>query len=95
MSEAWVPLTAEEKGNISSHIEGTNNCQTNPSETAKFSCFLLQRLLKEGGENRVSPSILKYLAINAAVAFAGLVSIFGLTLILPALVRRYWRWLRT
>jgi hypothetical protein len=95
MSETWVPLTAEERGNISSHVEGTNSCQTSPSEIAKFSCFALQRLLEEGGESRVYPSLSKYLALNAAAAIAGFACLFGLTFLLPAVVRRYWKWLRT
>jgi hypothetical protein len=40
-------------------------------------------------------SILKYLAINAVAATAGFVIIYGLTFLLPALARRYWRWLNT
>jgi hypothetical protein len=33
-----------------------------------------------------------YLAINAVAATAGFVIIYGLTFLLPALARRYWRW---
>jgi hypothetical protein len=40
-------------------------------------------------------SILMYLAINAVAATAGFVIIYGLTFLLPALARRYWRWLNT
>jgi hypothetical protein len=36
-----------------------------------------------------------YLAINAVAATAGFVIIYGLTFLLPALARRYWRWLNT
>jgi hypothetical protein len=41
------------------------------------------------------PAIPLYLALNAAVAIVAFVLIFGLTYLLPALVRRYWRWLNT
>jgi hypothetical protein len=42
-----------------------------------------------------APSIPLYLVLNAAVAIAVFVLIFGLTYLLPALARRYWRWLNT
>ena len=41
------------------------------------------------------PSMTIYLLMNAAVAVASFGIIFGLTYLLPAVARRYWRWLNT
>jgi len=41
------------------------------------------------------PSTSKYLGINATAAAVGFVIIYCLTFLLPALARRYWRWLKT
>ena len=51
--------------------------------------------LKRGGVEHAYSSTLMYLAVNALVAAAGFVIIYGLTFLLPALARRYWRWLNT
>jgi hypothetical protein len=59
------------------------------------SCRYFQKTLKEGGYYMYGPAIPLYLALNAAVAIVAFVLIFGLTYLLPALVRRYWRWLNT
>jgi hypothetical protein len=50
--------------------------------------------LEEGGVYGPRPSRLLYLAINAAAAIVGFGVTSGLTYLLPALVRRYWRWLK-
>jgi hypothetical protein len=51
--------------------------------------------LEDGGALIEHLSLPKYLAINAAVAVAGFVSVFCLSFLFPAIVRRYWRWLNT
>jgi hypothetical protein len=38
---------------------------------------------------------LQYLVINLGVAFAAFVGIFGLAMVIPAIVLRYWGWLKT
>lgn len=126
MSSPWVPLTAEEKVEISARLKETNNCQmlsdqvhqladrleqTYPHlkrdqsaltgkllQSDEFSaavrCDLDRDHLRDGGhfENeRFDP--LKYLAINAAVAGVAFGVVYGLTFLLPTIVRRYWKWL--
>lgn len=93
MSKGWVPLTVEERENILSNIEGTDSCQKTATDIAKLSCFALQRELTDGGEFRTYASAPKYVAWNAAAAAMGFSTIFGLTFLLPALVRRYLKWL--
>jgi hypothetical protein len=51
--------------------------------------------LERGGDFDDYPDTLKYLIINVAAAGSTFVIIFGLTYLLPALSRRYWRWLNT
>ena len=59
------------------------------------SCHDEQRELENGGHFESYPDTLKYLGINAATAGFAFGIIFGLTYLLPAVVRRYWRWLNT
>ncbi len=92
MSKGWVPLTAQQRENLLSHIEGTDHCQKNASSAAEIACVALQRELADGGEFRTYASVPKYVAWNVAAAVFGFSTIFGLTFLLPALVRRYWKW---
>jgi len=59
------------------------------------SCKEGQRRLEAGGDFKEHPDTLKYLAINAATAGSAFVVIYGLAYLLPAIARRYWRWLNT
>jgi len=93
MSNGWVPLTAQERENISSHIDGTDNRQKTASDIAKITCVMLQQELADGGEFRTYLSGPKYVAWNAAATASGFFVVFGLAFLLPALVRRYWKWL--
>jgi hypothetical protein len=112
MVEVLVPLSAEEKENISALLKETNNCPlTNRLReledlgvkvsvdsvdwNREFFCRWNLKKLQAGGEYKSGFSAPKYLALNAAAALAGFGTIFGLTYLLPALVRRYWRWLNT
>ena len=58
-------------------------------------CRLVVKDLQAGGRFQTHRSAGKYLAFNAAAAAAGFISIFGLTFLLPAIVRRYRRWFNT
>jgi hypothetical protein len=42
-----------------------------------------------------TPSLTLFLLLNLAVSVAAFGIIFGLTHLLPAVARRYWRWLNT
>jgi hypothetical protein len=50
---------------------------------------------QDGGYLGYDFSLSKYLALNAAAAAIAFIAIFGLSYLLPALARRYWRWLNT
>lgn len=51
--------------------------------------------LERGATINYYPSLPKYLAINLAVALGAFGSIFGLSFLVPMLIRRYWNWLKT
>jgi hypothetical protein len=94
------PLTAEQREETTAYLARLNNCREFetipigdiPDEGMR--CFEQIGLLRNG-EYYSHFSEPRYLALNAAAAVAGFVSIFGLAMVLPALVRRYWRWLST
>ena len=96
MSETWVPLTADQKAKLSTYMQSTKNCQT--FEAAfwdKFFCDMEIEKLSAGGEYQyIYFSTPKYLALNFAAAFGAFIGVFGLTYLLPALLNRYWLWLR-
>jgi hypothetical protein len=59
------------------------------------SCREGQRRLEAGGDFKEYPDTSKYLTINAAIVGSAFAVIYGLAFFLPALARRYWRWLNT
>jgi hypothetical protein len=95
----FVALTAEQREDTIAYLARLNNCrefETIPMDKlprAADECFYRRGLLQNGKyySNFSAP---KYLALNVVAAVAGFVGIFGLAMVLPALVRRYWRWLR-
>jgi hypothetical protein len=91
----WVPLTEEVKAGVIAYMKNTNNCQLvdQANDLALKACRFEQKALEEGGSYGPRPSMLLYLAINAAAMVIAFGAVFGLTYLLPALVRRYWRWL--
>jgi hypothetical protein len=93
-SQTWIPITEEIREKVVANLKSNNDCQglVNP---ALGSCRFEQKAVKEGGVYGEEPSTPLYLVLNAAAAIAGFVLTFGLTFLLPALVRRYWRWLNT
>jgi hypothetical protein len=96
----FQPLTVEQREDISAYLAKLNNCRefetmplgSIPDEGMR--CFNQQGLLRNGQYYSYF-SAPRYLALNVAAAGAGFVSIFGLAMLLPALIRRYWRWLKT
>jgi hypothetical protein len=80
-SDVWVPLSADKRENITTYLEGTNNCQTftkrldelkrleiTPSVmdlSDEVVCRISLRKLKEGGTYESHFSLPKYLALNA------------------------------
>jgi hypothetical protein len=89
--KSFTPLSAEREKKLTAYIEKTKNCATAEDQ---FYCENWPRkALRDGGEFEFSEP--KYLALNLATALAGFVVIFGLAYLLPAIGRRYWRWLNT
>ena len=89
---------AEEKEKISTYMKHTKNCQTldeNKENDFAWYCRIQLDELNEGGAVKSYFSAPKYLAANAAVAIVGFLGVFALAFTIPALFRRYWRWLNT
>ena len=109
LSTTFVPFSKETEAEIRSVLAETNNCQTNldslrkvdthdlfsgfDGRTDPFTCKYYLEIWQAGGGKDFSLS--KYLALNAAAAAIAFTAIFGLSYLLPALARRYWRWLST
>src|SRR6516165_1723847 len=92
--KSFTPLSAEREKKLTAYIEKTKNCQTVEDTYEQFYCENWPRkALRDGGELEFSKP--KYLALNLATALAGFVVVFGLAYLLPAIARRYWRWLNT
>ena len=96
----WVPLTAQEKENLSARYHGGSYCLENSSSVDRIVCRMLEEEYEQGGRYEYSPNLQKYLAINAGVATATFISVFVLAFLIPMLargsafiVRRYWQWL--
>jgi hypothetical protein len=62
---------------------------------AQYDCQKAQLEFERGWVYDWVPDKFKYLLFNLVAAIAGFVSVFALTYLLPAIARRYWRWLNT
>jgi len=65
-----------------------------PCQEHRLINFSRRELWRQGGEFK-ERSLSEYLALNAAAVAIGFAGVFGLSYLLPALARRYWRWLNT
>ena len=96
----FLPLTVERREEITAYLARLKNCEefeTIPMDKLPpeaDDCFYRRGLLRQG-EYFSYFSVPKYLALNAGAAIAGFGIIFGLSYLLSALARRYWRWLNT
>jgi hypothetical protein len=97
-----VPYTTEQKEKVTAYV--TDRCQgiSEDKQAVPWKEWLSWQYcrdeiedLKRGGEEHAHTSTPLYLAINAIAAAAGFGIIYGLTFLLPAVARRYWRWLNT
>jgi hypothetical protein len=59
----------------------------------EIDCHMKRDELNKGGPFERHPDLLKYITFNAASAAGGFGLIYGLAFLLPALVRRYGKWL--
>jgi hypothetical protein len=92
----WVPLTEEQKTNITRQREQTNNCETlrdSTNATSYMTCVADGILLEDGGYGGSASHILGYVAVNSAVAGTTLLVVFLLGMLLPGLTRYYLTWL--
>jgi hypothetical protein len=103
--QVWIALTPERRATLLAKIESSKNCRyletqveardalglTPDSDDIReaIQCHREQDALRDGGEAQATFSLLRYLAINGAIALAGCLSILGLGIVLPALLRRY------
>jgi hypothetical protein len=107
-SSTWVPLTVEQRADDAAYLERTNNCQTlvdrtrelqrlgfNPPLGEEVMCDIRRERFNDGGTFQRLLSVPKYLGVNGIAVVVGFVSVFGLAIMLPVLIRRYWRWLNT
>jgi len=93
MPRSFTPLSAEEEKTLTAYMEKTKSCQTLKYDEHMY-CEVFQKpKLADGGDFQFSAP--KYWALNLATALAGFVVVFGLAYLLPAIARRYWRWLNT
>jgi hypothetical protein len=58
-------------------------------------CHLQLEKFNKGGQFETGFDPFKYLAFNTASVVGAFGVIYGLSFLLPALFRRYWRWLNT
>jgi hypothetical protein len=84
---SFRPLSAQEEISLT---ETRKNCETLKDN---LYCEIVRGELRDGGNFLFSAP--KYLALNLSIALAGSVVVFGLAYLVPAISRRYWRWLNT
>jgi hypothetical protein len=88
--QTWRPLIDAEQMKVN-----LARCSSAELSDEGSSCQWHRKALDDGGYYAPEPSVVLYLLLNMAVAVAGFVIVFGLSYLLPALTRRYWRWLNT
>jgi hypothetical protein len=103
--QVWIALTPERRATLLAKIESSKNCRyletqveardalglTPDSDDIReaIQCHREQDALRDGGEAQATFSLLRYLAINGAIALAGSLGVLGLGIVLPALLRSY------
>ena len=100
----WVPLTAQQKQNLSDYLENNNWCESlrSQSTVSLFVCREGQQQFLQGGEYQYHLDNIKYFGIIGGVIIATFITLFGLALLIPILFRgianviqRYLKWLDT
>jgi|SRR5262245_33091283 len=91
MSETWVPLTVDQKANLDTYMQNTENCRTFEAASGdKDFCDMELEKLRAGGEYQyLYLSTAKYFALNFATALGAFIAVFSLTFLLPGLRHRY------
>lgn len=90
-SETWLPLAVDQKAKLERYMQSTENCQTFEAASGdKDFCQMELEKLRAGGQYQyVYISTPKYFALNSAAVLGAFIGVFGLTFLLPGLVRRY------
>ena len=102
-AQGWTPLTPEQRVEIAAKLESSKNCRyfetqieardvlgltVDPKDIEDtLRCHRDQDMLNGGGEMRPYFSLPRYLAVNAGIALASALSVLGLAITLPALLR--------
>jgi hypothetical protein len=89
--QTWTPLTATDIQQIKTTL--AEKCSN--GKGSEEACQAERKHLEDGGYYAIEPSVALYLLLNAGIALVSFVIVFGLTYLLSALARRYWRWLNT
>jgi hypothetical protein len=103
-AQQWIALTPELRAGILAKLDSSKNCRYFETQVEArdvlglkvdsddirdaIQCHREQDALRDGGEAQAYFSLPRYLAINGAVALAGAFGVFGLAMVLLALVRR-------
>jgi hypothetical protein len=103
-AQRWIALTPELRASIVAKLESSKNCRYFETQVEArdvlgltvdaddirdaIQCHREQDALRDGGETQAYFSLPRYLAINGGAALAGAFVVFGLVMMLPALVRR-------
>ena len=106
-AQNWIALAPEQRAVIVAKLESSKNCRYFETQVEArdvlglkvdtrdiddaMQCHRDQDALRDGGVMQASFSLPRYLAINGVIALAGALGVLGLTIMLPALLRRY-RW---
>ena len=99
----FTPLTVQQKDEFTDYVAKLNYCKeflAMPWDSSNFpaegyECIKRRELLRNGGQSDWQYSALQYWTWNVGTSAAVFGVIFGLAYLLPALARRYWRWLNT
>jgi len=103
-AQVWIALSPEQRAEIAAKLESSKNCRYFETQVEArdvlglkvdtkdiddaLQCHREQDALRDGGEMRAIFSLPRYLAVNGAVALAGVAAMFGLTVLPAALLRR-------
>jgi hypothetical protein len=106
-AQSWTALTPAQRAEIVAELESSKNCRYFETQVEArdalglkvdskdiddaMQCHRDQDALRDGGVMRPTFSLPRYLAVNGAVALASALAALGLSLVLPALLRRS-RW---
>jgi hypothetical protein len=94
----WEPLTAETEKQLEKELENLKYAAASRSDETMAGIAIrvgaeitAEHLIARG--HWVPVTIRNYWIKNLAIASAAFAAIFSLAMVLPAITRRYWRWL--